>query len=428
VNLNDEEISFPLEGMIYRTVRGINVDRLNAGENRLTVKMSVRNPSRDSIWVFSPTISLCPMKADDLEFQTGPILGAFGDDYFTLTARTNLPATVSVYSLETGKLPEELEDRHRLAKTEEGLLHRVRVPRAELGESGAYAVIAVRDGFLVHRVIDPPYAPGNTFRFLVVGDTRTSIDPWRAIAAAAVGLDPILAVHLGDMVSFGLRDWEWDTEYWEPGQSLLSTVPLYPVIGNHEAEAPLYDELAFTPSEEGRARNWAQRFGGVLLIGIDGRQNWSAESANAEWLKRVLSESDAEFKLVFSHYPGWSSAGHGQVNEDGVPVEEPVRNARETVIPIMGQYGGSAFFAGHDHDYERSEIPGGVTAITCGGGGAGLYRKTEQAEFQNPYSQIFFNLHHFCILDVTSGELTLRAITPEGEVLDFRRWVTRDPE
>jgi len=424
--LNHEEIIFPAEGMIYRTVPGIEPDWLNPGANQLTVRMWVRNPSADSVLVFAPTVSLSPMTAANLEFQTGPILGAFGADFFTLTARTNLPATVSVYRLETGQVLEGPEDRLRAAESDRGLLHRLRVPRRNLGPSEAYAVIAERDGFSVRRIIHPPKAPGKTFRIAIVGDTRTNVEAWRVIANAVAELRPLLVVHLGDMVTSGIRDWQWDTEYWEPGRALLSGVPTYPVIGNHEAEAPLYDELGYTPSKDGLARNWAQSIGGVLLIGIDGRQDWSEESANAAWLEEVLSASDAEFTFLFSHYPGWSSAQHGRVGEEGQPVERPARDARQTVIPLLSRYGGTAFVAGHDHVYERSELPGGITSITCAGGGAGLYPMSEEAEIQNPYSHVFINRHHFCLLEVTPDEVTFGAMTPEGVLLDVRRWSAKN--
>jgi hypothetical protein len=426
--LNGRDVALPLEGMIYQTVPGIDPAWLIPGANRLIVELDVRNASRDSAWLFAPTITLAALQPGHLEFQTGPLLGAFDEDFFTLTARTNMPAAVSVYRLEDGQLPPTFETEAPLAQTRLGLLHRLRVPRGGSGASASYAVVAERDGFLVTRVIEPPSAPHDAFRFVVLGDSRTQVENWQAVATAVADMSPHLVIHVGDMVTDGRRDWEWDTQYWGPGEVLLADVPIYPVIGNHERSAALYDELAFAPSQDGRSRNWAQELGGVLLIGIDGVQDWSSASANATWLEETVSGSDATFKFLFNHFPGWSSAGHGELDDEGHPVERPVREARETIIPILGRYGATAFVAGHDHDYERTELPSGFTTITCGGGGAPLYRPAEQAEIQNPYSQVFFDRHHFCVFEVAPDKVTLRVLTPAGELLDAREWRARGPD
>ena len=163
-----------------------------------------------------------------------------------------------------------------------------------------------------------------------------------------------------------------------------------------------------------------------MLIGIDGGQDWTEGSANAAWLDETLSGSDATFTFLFSHYPAWSSAGHGRLNDEGVPRERPSREARDVLIPMMSRQGATAYLAGHDHTYERSELPGGVTGITCGGGGAPLYEKTEDAARQNPYSQVYSAQHHFCLFEVDSATVTLRALSGEGELIDSRTWSAQD--
>ncbi|UCC71005.1 MAG: metallophosphoesterase [Gemmatimonadota bacterium] len=423
--LNDRELAPPLEDMLYRAVPGIDPRWLTTGENSLVVEMEVRNGSQESDMVFAPEISLTALRSSDLSFQTGPLLGAFDEESFTVTCRTNMPATVSVYRTEAARRLDGLEGMERVAGTGLGLLHRVRVPRQDSGEAGAYAVVAERDGYWAGRTIEPPSLQGGGLRFVVVGDTRTNVADWQAVAEAVAESRPDLVVHVGDMVTNGRRDWEWDTEFWEPGRALLENVPVYAVIGNHERNAPFYDEIFFTPSEDGRARNWLQELGSVLLIGIDGEQDWSNESDNAHWLEETLSQSKARFVFLFTHYPGFSSSGHGRLDEEGHPVERPARDAREIIIPILSKRGATAFVAGHDHVYERSELPDGLTAITCGGGGAGLYRRTEDADLQNPYSQVFFDLHHFCLFEASSDRVTLQAVTPAGELLDAREWRAR---
>jgi len=423
--LNDQEIALPLEGMLYQTVPGIDPGLLRSGANTLVVEMTVFNRSRESDMVFAPLISLSALRSSDLEFQIGPLLGAFDEGSLGVTCRTNMPARVSIYRIEDAELPDRVESMERVAGTDLGLLHRVRVARASPGEAELYAVVAERDGYIVGTTIRPSAPRESALRFVALGDSRTHVEDWQTVATAAVESRPDLLIHVGDMVANGRRDWEWEEQFWRPGRALLGRVPVYAVIGNHEEEAPLYDELFFTPSEDGRSRNWAQELGGVLLIGIDGRQDWSVGSENATWLEQTLARSDARFAFLFSHYPSYSSSNHGRLDEEGHPVERPAREGRETVIPILTKYGATAMVAGHDHVYERSELPGGLTAITCAGGGAPLYEKSEDAARQNPYSEIHASRHHFCLFEADSDSVTLRALTPEGELIDTRIWRAR---
>lgn len=433
LKLNERNVTLPLERMNYRAVHGIEPNLLRPGENVLLATFTVRNRSRDSDLIFAPRITLTPRLRRDLRFQTGPLLGAFGDDYFTLTCRTDVPARVSVYRWEGTemrdvRLADELQGVPPLAETEIGLLHRLRVPREPSAERGLFAVVAERDGFRIATTVRASVPPTGPFSFLVLGDSRTNVEIWRdvATAASAAAADATLTVHVGDLVTLGTRDWEWDTQFWGPGHVLLERLPFYPIIGNHEADAPLYDALFFGPAPDGGARNWAQELGDVLLIGIDGGQDWTEGSANALWLEEKLSRSDAAFKFLFSHYPAWSSAGHGRLNEEGVPRERPSREARDVLIPMLARHQATAYLAGHDHTYERSDLPGGVTGITCGGGGAPLYEKTADAGRQNPFSRVYAARHHYCLFAVDSSGVSMQVVSLEGDLIDTHTWLAPD--
>ena len=116
---------------------------------------------------------------------------------------------------------------------------------------------------------------------MVLGDSRTNPQDWGKVSGAANGRNPQLVVISGDLVAAGKDDVSWDREFFGPGKDLLSRVPTYAVIGNHEQNSPLFDEMFQTPGEGNKQRNWFQQVGGMLLIGIDGAQDWEAESANA---------------------------------------------------------------------------------------------------------------------------------------------------
>jgi len=411
--LNDKPVKGPLDGMIYSVIPGIDPNGLKVGKNTLEADFTVKGPATPDL-----KTALLGLEAVHLDIQTGPILGACGEDFFTVTCRTNMPATV--------KLAVDTFDSQHVEKTSSGLIHRFRIDDLK-GPWQSYSVRAERgSSFRVLGSKRPPNPPslGKQPRFVVLGDSRTNPKQWAKVAAAAGKAGPDFAVLVGDMAADGRNDALWDSEFSLPAQAFLASTPVYAVIGNHEADAPLYDELFYPPSREGKARNWTQTIGAVTLIGIDGAGDWSAESKNAEWLETILKATRAKFIFLVNHYPAWSSGPHGITDNRGQPAEKTSAQARDVIVPLLVKYHATAYFAGHDHCYERSECPG-ITHIITGGAGAPLYKKTSNAENQNPYSKVFASKLHYCLLSIDGDTCTMRAVTPEGDQIDTVAWKAR---
>jgi len=350
------------------------------------------------------------------------VLGAYNDGYFTVTCRTNIPADVTLRT--AGGAFETVSSSPR------GLLHRFNVPRPA-GRLLRYRMEASRDG--VTRKT-PWYdvdlwtpESGDNLRFVAMGDSRSLIEPWRQVAAAVLPVKPDLVVFVGDMVADGRNDWEWDEQFIGPSGDLLRTIPMYPVIGNHENSAPVYNELFHSPTPDGRGLNWAQTIGDVLLIGVVGHESFAPDTDNYQWLEKALAESDAKFIFVFTHYPPWSSGGNANVDEDGIPYDKTRHQAQTVILPLLAKYGATAFIAGHDHFYERSEPPSGVTCVVTGGAGAPLYGRPENFQENNPHSAVFAQELHYCLLEVSGDTCTMQVVTPVGETIDTRTWQARDP-
>jgi 3',5'-cyclic AMP phosphodiesterase CpdA len=370
---------------------------------------------------------LAALKAEHLKIQTGPILGAFGKDYFTVVVRTNMPATGNL-SAEPVAMREIIPP--VVGTTPVGLIHRFHLQKLK-GSCNTYTYnlrLKRRDVEITYRgqVVLPVSVNDGQLRFVAMGDSRTFPKDWAKVAGAVLKAKPDLVVFSGDMVSYGRNDWEWDEHFVSNAQKLLATIPFYAVIGNHEKNAPVYNELFYTPGKDGRGRNWSQEINGVLLIGLDGEQNFSAGSRNAKWLEKTLAESKAKFIFAFNHYPAFSSSMHGKLDEKtGRPREKTVRQAQDVFMPLLTKYKATAFICGHDHIYERSELPGGLTHIISGGAGAPLRKKAENAKKQNPHSTIFHSLLHYCIIEINGDTCTMKAVTPNGKVIDKRTWKAR---
>jgi hypothetical protein len=213
-------------------------------------------------------------------------------------------------------------------------------------------------------------------------------------------------------------DWLWDPEFFSEAQPLVSHVPLYAVIGNHEHDATITQELFYTPSKDGRDENWVQRIGPSVMIGINGEKDFSKDSANAKWLEQQLQQAQsAKFLFVFSHYPAWSSGGHGQ-QEAHQGLTATTRYARESIVPLLQKYHATAFITGHDHNYERSDLPEGLIEITAGGAGAPTVPFLNSDLDINPYSKVFSTKLHYCLFAIHGDSWSMKAITPDGQTLD----------
>jgi len=261
---------------------------------------------------------------------------------------------------------------------------------------------------------------GDHFTFAILGDSRTYYKDWEQVATAVTAKKPEFSIFVGDMVSRGKRDYEWDEHYFGFAEDFFATIPYYAVIGNHEQNCPLFTRIFSTPG----GKNWSQEIGTVLIIGIDGAMDWSDGSDLANWLEDILANSNAKFIFLANHYPAWTSGGHGKL-KDGHPRERGVRFSQEVIMPLLEKYNATAMFAGHDHFYERSEPGNGVSMIITGGAGAPLYGKSSTAKKQNPYSMVFESKHHYCLLTVNGDSCTMKVITPDNKVIDTRTWSSR---
>ena len=68
---------------------------------------------------------------------------------------------------------------------------------------------------------------------------------------------------------------------------------------------------------------------------------------------------------------------------------------------------------GHDHDYQR-HIAHGITYLVTGGGGAPLYSVTPDT----PFVKLAKEAHHYCELSVDGDKITVRAVEPDGKVIE----------
>lgn len=247
----------------------------------------------------------------------------------------------------------------------------------------------------------------------LAGDPQ-SAGAWRRVAHAIAGSGADALVLIGDLVVDGMSADKWNQTFFGPASDALSNIPWLSVTGNHDRRSPLFEQFS-------SRLNWTREIGEALLVGIDGGLDWSPGSAAAKWLEAVLSTSSSRLVFVVSHYPAYSSRNHGKLAADGEVLERPSRVARKQIVPLLERHHVTAMFTGHDHGYERSELPSGLTHIVTAGAGAGVYPEYEGGR-ANPYSKVMAAQHHYGMLRIEGGKAYFSAVTPDGTTLDTREW------
>jgi len=442
--LNGTELPGVLPGMRYKVIRGIPAGRLRKGANELTAKVLVDNRPRGRrrLADLKPRALPLPpqppeLAGQTLRIQTGPALGAFGEDFFTVCLRTNLPAEVRLTVTEQAWAANRRPSEPRVSATTSsaGLYHRFRADRHPTCTRLRYELRASAPGqtpTTAGAAVELPVFTGkgranDRMRFIITGDSRTRTDKWGVVAAAILAEKPDFLIFNGDMNGHGSSDWEWDEHYFgpDPARRLLATVPYYPVYGNHEEDAAVMRELFYTPSDDGRAKDWAQEIGPALFVGIDGRpgHGWR----DSRWIAGTLAASKAKFIFFVSHYPAYSSGNNGELEPDGQPEDRGYRIARRVILPLLRKHRATAFVVAHEHCYERSDLPGGIAQICAAGAGAPLTSRKpdDQARRQNPYSKIYLKTLNYGLFTIAGDTCTFQAKTPAGKVIDTLSWRAR---
>ena len=379
---------------------------------------------------------LIQARAQPAAIYNGPVLGDFGDDYFTLACRTQLPADLVVEAT-----PMDPAGAPVTVVSQRSHWHRVRVELPAGTREVAYTVTA-RVG--PHETVRGPYhvtLPGARYRFAAFGNPQQKIadpdlrrEPWAVNAAQILSARPDFAVSTGNHVEQGSWAFRWEAAYTGPAADLLARVPMLVTPCNRDF-AGSFNELHYTPAPGGYGHSWTKVIGPVRFIGIDGHHDWSAGGQNARWLEEVLQQADDPFIVVLCGYPGYS----GGINSR--EARGALRISREVIMPLLGRYNATLMLSSWDPAYERIEpTPDlGVTQIVTGHIGRKSFHRWSthfgshpfvpgpQANARSTQGPVtrpdggewvgFVNTPHFCWFEVGEDalELTVLRCAPTAE-------------
>lgn len=381
------------------------------------------------------------------------------------------------------------------------ILYRARLPKLLLDSAYVYDVSlnnkSIASNWFRTRTT------GDNVKFVMLGDCCQGTKVQAAIANEIYKEDPQFAMVIGDVVYEAGLEKEYRKNYFpyylatepdvEVGAPLLSTIPFYNVIGNHDVLSSDLDKfpdgLAYfyyhdLPLNAPRSKfnlvpkgnsavvkkfksnnrprfpsmtNYSFTYGNVIVVALDSNPYANPmDPALVSWMTEELTNTNAEWKIVAFHHPGFNSS----------PAHSNDQFMR-LLSPVLQQLKVDLVFSGHVHNYQRTvplqfapntdesgkkyivsdegwidgtftldqifdgvknTKPAGIIYIVSGAGGASLYdfKQTDKPELwlNGPKSETPFianmvsDRHSFTLIETRGKRLTIQQKDENGNTFD----------
>jgi predicted phosphodiesterase len=292
-----------------------------------------------------------------------------------------------------------------------GRRHAVALTGLDPGSTYHYRVRGVGEASTSGSFRTAPEGEDSRFGFAVVGDSGSGGKGQLEVARLLERLGPDLVLHTGDVVYPTGEERHYDRRFFAPYRRLIRTVPVFPVLGNHDVskgQAAAFLENFHPPLDSPRStkRYYSFDWGNAHFVALDSELYYGDKGSGPEQQKNFLEQDLAatrkRWRVVFLHRSPYGSSRHGGD-----------RKVREALEPLFAKLGVDLVFGGHDHVYERTMPIRGVTYVVSGGGGRRLYRagKSKWTAFSK-------SAHHAVLVRIDGEHLSLEAVEPGGSVID----------
>lgn len=345
--------------------------------------------------------------ADFLPIDTAPEAAPYIQDV-TDTAATVMWRTADETEgvVEFGESPEAT----RTAQGETGHVHAVHLTGLEPATAYSYRV-RVDGSWTGAQTFQTPPGPEGAVTAVVIGDTGSGDAAQHQLAGVMLQQDPDLVLHTGDVVYPRGGACHYEDRFYEPYEELLASVPIYPVLGNHdiltENGKPYLTAFSLPAERSGTERYYSFNYGPLHVAALDSELYYDDESIPAaqqrEWLREDLRATDRPWKVVVIHRPPFNSS----------PYHGADPRVLEDLVGIFEEEGVNVVFAGHEHVYERLKPVNGITYFVTGGGGAEL-----RGAGTSERTAVSALRHHVLRLEADPQRLQIEAVDIEGEVFD----------
>ena len=352
-----------------------------------------------------------------LEFAVRPYLQYVTTDSITVMSQTSDVANATV------QYGENADCDSQAGPSDGKLIHEVKINNLKPNTQYFYRVSAENSHgeSTISDVRTFQTAPDSdtAYAFAVISDTQSNPKVAKQIAELAWAERPSFVVHPGDLVGTGTNDSHWTQEFFPAMESLISRVPFFPVLVNHEVNADNYFDYVSLPNPE---YYYEFQYGNAHFFMIDSNRKVGKGSEQFDWLDEALGKSTAQWKFVVHHHPAYSSDenDYGDLWKTNRSTQGDLR-VRD-LCKLYDKHSVNIVFNGHIHSYERTwpvkdaqaNNDGTIYMITGGGGGS-LETPGPKRTF---FSHSVRRGHHFCMVHINGKEVQLKAFNLDGQLFD----------
>jgi 3',5'-cyclic AMP phosphodiesterase CpdA len=262
--------------------------------------------------------------------------------------------------------------------------------------------------------LEPPLALRPlALKFAVIGDSGQWSTAQRETASQLakqrerVSFDFVLM--LGDNNYGDGSPESYRVRFEEPFKPLLDAgVKFYAARGNHDVGAQ-WEYPLFNMGGQ-RYYTFDRKTGVLPPVAGDRVQFFALDSVNLDngqliWFDRQLSESKADWKIVFFHHPIYSSGRYA----------ESSAARRSTLENALIEHQVDVVFAGHEHVYERMAPQSGVVHFVVGASGSARVGDLKPSRYQAVgYDRDL----SFMLVEIAGNAMYFRALNRLGETID----------
>lgn len=243
---------------------------------------------------------------------------------------------------------------------------------------------------------------GIPFRVGIMGDNRSNPEIHSRKSKKMKDLFLDFSIYTGDLCFSG-KYYEWKKEFFTPEeQDLISCVPFFNSLGNHEGQTELTKVFLQAPeSSSGDEYYYSFDYGDVHFLVLNTEDKVHEGSPQFEFARQDLTNTQKKWKIVVFHIPAYSAGAH-----------KPSKAMQIFTQKIFEPLGVDIVLNGHNHFYQRNYV-NGIYHITCGGGGAPLY-KPDTADFV----QKSFQGYHYGMMDISTEEISVKIFDLRGNIID----------
>ena len=225
----------------------------------------------------------------------------------------------------------------------------------------------------------------------------------------------------------GGEDDDWYSSFFEPYRYALAKVPFFPAIGNHDTtdtegsddreqmEDNFHIAQRFRDESDRSSVDpglfYRLRFGrDVEFVCLDTSQDeenkevhrYFQDPAHRSWLEDAFAEADVRWRIPFSHHPCYC-AGPSHEND-----KEMIRD----LVPLFDQGGVQLALAGHEHNFQVSEVDGRIYVVS---GAGGKIREEVPEQVSEAGTRAWTGQSHLLVAEVDAERI---ALTPMSGLLD----------